>query len=118
GGGGATPAVQAPRARPGEAFRNKTLWLLAALFYVHNYFFYSWTFSIPSYLAHHGYSRSAAGLATSIMSWVSIPTVILVPLMLARLRIPRRVFLWLPSVIFAFIAVSVSYIVSWPIWFL
>lgn len=112
------PVGAVAKASPRDALCNKTLWLLAGLFYLHNYFFYSWTFSIPSYLTHHGYTRSAAGLAASVTVWTSIPTVILVPLVLARAQVPRRVFLWLPSLIFTFLAVGIMYIVTSPVWIL
>lgn len=84
--------------------KNKTLWLLAFLLLLHNIFFYTWSGWIPTYLIEKGISMNISGLLTSIMLWVGIPTVILVPALYSRIKVSKKLLIFVPSLIFAFLA--------------
>ena len=101
-----------------QTLNNKILWLLAFLLFLHNFFFYTWSAWLPTYLFDKGLSLSGAGLMTSVMLWVGVPTVILVPILSSGADIPRKLFIWVPSLIFAFLAVGVLYTSQFFIWFL
>lgn len=87
-----------------EVLKNKTLWLLAFLLLLHNIFFYTWSGWIPTYLIEKGISMNVSGLLTSIMLWVGIPTVILVPSLFSRINVSKKLLVFVPSLIFAFLA--------------
>jgi cyanate permease len=87
-----------------EVLKNKTLWLLALLLLLHNIFFYTWSGWIPTYLLEKGISMNLSGLLTSIMLWVGIPTVILVPALYSRINVSKKLLILVPSLIFAFLA--------------
>lgn len=89
--------------------KNKVLWLLAFLLFLHNFFFYTWSGWLPTFLLEKGFNLSFAGLMTSIMLWVGVPTVILVPMLFSGAKIPIKLFIWIPSMIFAFLAVGILY---------
>jgi len=99
-----------------EVLKDKTLWLLAFILLLHNIFFYTWSGWLPTYLLEKGASLGISGLLTSVMLWVGVPTVILVPMLFSRTNISKRLFIWVPSLIFAFLAVWILY-ASWlSIW--
>jgi len=87
-----------------EVLRSKTLWLLAFILLLHNIFFYTWSGWIPTYLLEKGISMNISGLLTSIMLWVGIPTVILVPGLYSRINLSKKLLIVVPSLIFAFLA--------------
>lgn len=84
--------------------KNRTLWLLAFILLLHNIFFYTWSGWIPTYLLQKGISMNLSGLLTSIMLWVGIPTVILVPALYSRINVSKKILILVPSLIFAFLA--------------
>ncbi len=98
--------------------KDKTLWLLAFILLLHNIFFYTWSGWLPAYLLQKGTSLSLSGLLTSVMLWVGIPTVILVPALFSKTNIPKRLLIWLPSLIFAFLAIWILYASQFSIWFI
>ena len=55
---------------------------------------------------------------TSVMLWVGVPTVILVPMLTSGADIPRKLFIWIPSLIFAFLAVGILFASQFSILFL
>lgn len=87
-----------------EVLKNKTLWLLAIILLLHNIFFYTWSGWIPTYLLEKGISMNVSGLLTSIMLWVGIPTVILVPTLYSRINVSKKLLILVPSLIFTFLA--------------
>lgn len=101
-----------------QTLGNKILWLLAVILFLHNFFFYTWSGWVPTYLLEKGVSLSVAGLMTSVMLWVGVPTVILVPILASGRDIPRKLFIWIPSLIFAFLAAGILYASQFFIWFL
>ena len=87
-----------------EVLKNKTLWLLAFILLLHNIFFYTWSGWVPTYLLEKGISMNLSGLLTSTMLWVGIPTVILVPTLYSRINVSKKLLIFVPSLIFAFLA--------------
>lgn len=98
--------------------KNRVLWLLAFILFLHNFFFYTWSGWVPTYLLDKGLSIGYAGLMTSVMLWVGVPTVILVPILLSGRDIPRKLFVWMPSVIYAFLAGAILYAGQLSLWFI
>jgi MFS transporter, CP family, cyanate transporter len=109
-----TEKVYSPKIK--RLFQNKILWLLAVLLFLHNFLFYTWSGWIPTYLLERGFSAGSAGLTTSIMLWVSIPTVILVPLLTSKANLPRKIFIWIPSLAYAFLSAGILYASGFTIW--
>lgn len=99
-----------------DVLNDKTLWLLAFILLLHNIFFYTWSAWLPTYLLQKGVSLSLSGLLTSVMLWVGVPTVILVPMLFSRINISKRLLIWVPSLIFAFLAVWILYASELAIW--
>ena len=52
------------------------------------------------------------------MLWVGIPTVILVPMLFSKTNISKRLLIWVPSLIFAFLAIWIIYASEFAIWFI
>lgn len=101
-----------------QTLNSKILWLLAFLLFLHNFFFYTWSAWLPTYLLDKGLSLSFTGLITSVMLWVGVPTVIIVPMLSSGANISRKLFIWIPSLIFAFLAVGILYASQFFIFFL
>jgi cyanate permease len=101
-----------------HVLKNKTLWLLAFILLLHNIFFYTWSGWLPTYLVEKGVSLGVAGVLTSVMLWVGVPTVIVVPMLISRTEIPKKLLIWLPSLIFAFLAIWILYASEFSIWFI
>ena len=99
-----------------EVLKDKTLWLLAFILLLHNIFFYTWSGWLPTYLLEKGTSLGLSGLLTSVMLWVGVPTVILVPMLFSRANISKRLLIWVPSLIFAFLAIWILYASGLSIW--
>lgn len=99
-----------------EVLKDKTLWLLAFILLLHNIFFYTWSGWLPTYLLQKGASLGLSGLLTSVMLWVGVPTVILVPMLFSRTNISKRLLIWVPSLIFAFLAIWILYASGLSIW--
>ena len=101
-----------------NVLNDKTLWLLAFILLLHNIFFYTWSAWLPTYLLQKGVSLGLSGLLTSVMLWVGVPTVIFVPMLFSRINMSKRLFIWVPSLIFAFLAVWILYASELAIWFI
>ena len=98
-----------------RVLRNKSLWLAASLFLLHNFFFYSWTGWAPTLMRLKGATPELAGLIASVAIWVGIPTAFLVPGLAYRLGL-RKPFLWIPGVALALAAwgaISANITMSW-----
>mgnify|MGYP002153777365 CR=1 FL=1 len=95
--------------------RNKNVILISALMFLHQFFIWSWTGWAPTLLMLKGASPGLAGLIASMTIWVIIPTFLLMPGLSYKLGL-RKPFLWIPSVVLAFIAwlaTQASVLVSW-----
>jgi CP family cyanate transporter-like MFS transporter len=101
---------------PRAFLKNKILWLLAFLLFLHNFVFYTWSGWLPTYLLGRGVSIDSAGLMTSIMLWVGVPTVILIPLLSFGSNVPRKLFVWLPSIAFIFLTSGILFAPQWLVW--
>jgi Cyanate permease len=101
-----------------DVLEDKTLWLLAFILLLHNIFFYTWSGWLPTYLLQKGFSLGISGLLTSIMLWVGVPTVILVPMLFSKGNISKKLLIWVPSLIFAFLAIWILYASELAIWFI
>ncbi len=92
-----------------EVLRDKTLWLLAFLLLLHNIYFYTWAAWIPTFLLQKGVSVGFSGLLASVMLWVGVPTILLIPKLFSKTNISKRLLIWLPSLIFAFLSIWIIY---------
>ena len=101
-----------------DVLKDKTLWLLAFILLLHNIFFYTWSGWLPTYLLQKGFSLGISGLLTSIMLWVGVPTVIFVPMLFSKANISKKLLIWVPSLIFAFLAIWILYASELAIWFI
>ena len=98
-----------------QVLKNKSLWLVAFLFMLHNFYFYTWTGWIPTLMMQKGATPELAGLITSITIWVGILTVFLMPRLAYKLGL-RKPFLWAPSIVLALVAWGAIYVtipMSW-----
>ena len=98
-----------------RVLRNKNLWLVAGLFLLHNFFFYSWTGWVPELMRLKGATASLAGVITSISMWAGAPALFFMPRLAYKLGV-RKPFLWIPGIVLALAALSVIHVtipVSW-----
>ena len=72
------------------------------------FFFYSWTGWTPALIMLKGGTPDIAGFITSIVLWIGIPTVFLMPRLAYKLSL-RKPFIWLPSIIIAIVAWGTIY---------
>jgi cyanate permease len=100
-----------------QIWRNKSLWLVAILFLLHQLFCYNWIGWAPALMMLKGATPSQAGLIASLFLWTGIPTSLLIPRLSNKLGL-RKPFLWLPSITLAFASLGVIYItvpMGWPL---
>jgi len=100
-----------------QVLRNKGLWMVAILLLLENFFFYNWSGWSPMLMMLKGATPELAGLITSITVWVGIPTVFLMPRLAYKLGL-RKPFLWVPSIITAFLtwgAIQINLSMIWPL---
>jgi CP family cyanate transporter-like MFS transporter len=115
-------AVREPRYDMGErrpirwqVLKNKTLWQVAILFLLHDFYFGTWLGWSPTLIILKGGTPDLAGLIASVTVWVSIPTVLLMPRLAYRIGL-RKPFLWVPGILaalIAFLAIRISLSLSW-----
>jgi len=112
----ATTKTDQPRSMPlSRVLRDRKLWLVAIMLLLHNFFFYTWTGWAPTLLYNKGASVDLAGIITSIIMWVGVPTLFIIPRMSFRMGV-RKPFLWVPSIILAASALAALYVdinLSW-----
>ena len=100
-----------------RTLRNKHLWLLTAVFALHNIFVYTWAGWAPTLMMLKGATANLAGLLTSITIWASIPVSLLMPRLAYKLGL-RKPFLWIPAIALAVAALgarAVTLDMSWII---
>jgi cyanate permease len=100
-----------------QILRNKHLWLIATIFLLHNIFFYTWAGWMPTLIRMKGATPELAGLITSIVLWVAIPALFLMPRLAYKLGV-RRPFVLVPAIVLALAALGMIYAnitASWPI---
>ena len=100
-----------------QVLRNKKLWLVASLFFLEQFFFYTWTGWTPALMMLKGATPDVAGYIASIPIWAGIPTVYFVPQIAYRLGL-RKPFLWGPSLFLAlasWLVISANLTMIWPL---
>jgi cyanate permease len=95
------PAVEANRSSY-SLWTNRTLWLIAVLFFLTNYIAFSWLGWAPQLMMSKGAPPALAALMASVMTWVSIPVTFAAPWASDRAG-SRKLFLW-PSFILLVLA--------------
>lgn len=98
-----------------QLLRNKSLWLAAVLFLLHNFFFFNWVGWAPALMMEKGATPELAALMASVTMWVAIPTVLFVPRLSDKLGL-RKPFLWIPSAILALTslwAIHINVAMAW-----
>ena len=91
------------------------LWLVALLFWLHNFVLYTFVGWMPQYLVNIGAGAELAGLITSVTLWVGLPSVVLLSQLSASLEM-RKPFLWGPSILLVitmYIVLLVNIPLSW-----
>ncbi len=91
-----------------QLLKNKNLWLVTIIFLLEAFFFYGWTGWAPALIMLKGGTPELAGLLASIVLWVGIPTVLLMPRLAYKLGL-RKPFIWLPAIITAIVAWGAIY---------
>ena len=91
-----------------RVIKNKHLWLVSVLFFMHNFFFFTWTGWAPHLLMLKGATDRLAGLITSIFPWVGIPTVMFMPRLAYKMGL-RKPFLWVPAIVMSLAALGAIY---------
>ena len=96
---------------------NRSIWFIAFLFFLGQFYYFNWTTWSPALMMERGASAELAALIASVVSWISIPTFLLVPRLSLKLGV-RKPFLWIPPIIMAFAALWALYItvaMGWPL---
>ena len=96
---------------------NRTIWLIAILFLLHDFFFHTWMAWAPTLMRQKGATPDLAGLMTSLVLWVGIAAVFFIPRLAYRLGL-RKPFLWIPGIALALVAWAATradLTASWPI---
>ncbi|MFC2062854.1 CynX/NimT family MFS transporter [Chloroflexota bacterium] len=100
--------TRAKVASPYKLFKSRVLLRVSLLFFLHNFFFYTWSGWVPLILLMKGISEDMAGLITSVTLWAGIPAVLLMP-KLASLTRSKRYFLWVPGILLSIVAWIMAY---------
>ncbi|NQU13119.1 MAG: MFS transporter [Desulfobacteraceae bacterium] len=101
----------------GSVWKNKGLWLVVFAFFCNNVHFYTWSGWTPKLMMLKGASPNSAALISSLMQWVSLPAIFLVPWFSYKLGL-RKPFVWMAATIMALASWAVIYAPvswSWPI---
>lgn len=98
-----------------KVLRNGGIWLVAILFFLHDFYFSTWAGWAPTLMLLKGATPHMAGVIASVTIWVGIPTVFFIPRLSYKLGL-RKPFLWIPGIAAAFIAwgtIEASIPLSW-----
>ncbi len=90
-------------------WKNMGLWLVVLCFFCNTFHFYTWTGWTPKLMMLKGASATSAALMTSVIQWVSIPTIFLVPWASSKLGL-RKPFIWASAIVLALASWSAMYI--------
>jgi CP family cyanate transporter-like MFS transporter len=97
--------------------KNMGLWLVVLCFFCNTFHFYTWSGWTPKLMMLKGASATSAVLMTSIIQWVSIPTIFLVPWLSHKVGM-RKPFIWSSGILLALASWSAMYIpfsFGWPL---
>lgn len=95
--------------RSHPVWKNRSLWLVALAFFCLNFHFYTWSGWTPALMMLKGASADLAALITSIMLWVSVPIILLMPWASYKIGL-RKPFIWAPVSILVLASWSAMYI--------
>lgn len=95
--------------RSHPVWKNRSLWLVALAFFCLNVHFYTWSGWTPALMMLKGASADLAALITSIMLWVSVPIILLMPWASYKIGL-RKPFIWAPVSILVLASWSAMYI--------
>jgi len=101
----------------GKVLKNKGLWLVGILLFFHNFYFYTFANWGPQLMMQKGANPNQASLTTSLLLWVAVPTVFLMPQLAFRLGL-KKPLLWVPGIalaLFAWAAIYTNLTLSWLI---
>ena len=87
---------------------NKTLWLVAILFFLHNFIFFTWAGWTPQLMMAKGASPDLAALMTSLILWLCLPIVFIAPWASDKIGL-RKPFLWTTFIILILTSLSAIY---------
>ena len=93
-----------------EVLGNKNLWAVAIYFFLCSIFFFNWIAWAPALMMERGASPETAALIASVVMWVIIPTELLIPRFVHKLRWRKPWLLWMPSIVLALVPLSAMYI--------
>jgi cyanate permease len=99
--------------------RRSDLWLVSALFLLHNFVMYSLLGWMPAYLASIGAKETTAGIIASVILWMGTLSVIFLTRLSAKLG-KRKPFLWGSSIVLIFASYAANLInlpTSWALMF-
>jgi len=101
----------------GRIIRNRNLWLLLALLLLNEFFMSTMMGWSPALLRMKGATPEMAGIITSVILWVAVLSVLLMPRLCDRVGL-RKPFLWVPSIALAaaaLVAVNADLAMSWVV---
>jgi CP family cyanate transporter-like MFS transporter len=88
--------------------RNRYLWMISLFLFLSEFANHSWFAWAPTLLQIKGATPEAAGMITSIILWVAVPSIIFMPRLCDRIGL-RKPFLWIPSLALGLVALSAIY---------
>ena len=100
-----------------QLLQNKNLWLVAILFLLNNFFFFTWAEESPALMMLKGATPELATIIASVTMWVAVPSVFFIPRLSYKLGM-RKPFIWVPSFVMVFIlsgAIFMSVPMSWGV---
>jgi len=98
-------------------WRSRNLWLVASIFFIVNFHFFTWSGWAPTLLMMKGAQPDLAALITSAVIWASIPGTLLIPWASHMLGL-RKPFLWGSAIVLALISWGAIYLSVPFFWFL
>jgi len=90
-------------------WRSRNLWLVAFIFFIVNFHFFTWSGWTPALLMMKGAQPNLATLITSTIIWASIPGNLFISWASNRLGL-RKPFLWGSAIVLAFISWGAIYL--------
>ena len=100
-----------------RVWKNKYLWLVAFMLFLSNVHFYTWTGWSPALLVMKGAPPDLAALMASVIGWISIPIIFLMPWASYKVGL-RKPFIWASAIVLAFASWSAIHIpvpLGWPL---
>jgi len=100
-----------------QIWTNRTLWLVAILFCLHNFIFFTWAGWTTQLMMAKGAPPDLAALMTSLILWLCLPIVFIVPWASDRIGL-RKPFLWATFILLVLVSLGSIYTplsLGWPI---